>query len=100
MADGGFRFCGEFNGGFRFCSGFDGWVLVLWVCGYGFVDVGLWVWVCGGCGLRWVGFGGHGFRGSVIKVFRLWAWGVRWIRVWVAGDEGVPACVAWVCWVA
>ena len=45
--------------------------------------------VCGGCGLRWVRFGGHGFRGSMIKVFLLWAWGVRWI--WVAGDEGVPA---------
>jgi hypothetical protein len=57
------------------------------------VGVGLSAWVCGSYGLRWVGFGGHGFRGSVMKVFRLWAWGVRWI--WVTGDEGVPA---WGCW--
>jgi hypothetical protein len=57
------------------------------------VGMGLPAWVCGGCGLRWVGFGGRGFQGSVMKVFRLWAWGVRWI--WVAGDEGVPA---WGCW--
>ena len=67
--------------GFRFCSGSNGWVSILWVRGFGFTGVGLWwlgfvgmglpAWVCGGCGLRWP---------------------------WVSGfgDEGVPACVAWV----
>ena len=75
--------------GFRFCNRSNGWVSILWVCRRGFVGMGLPARVCGGCGLRWVRFGGHGFRGSMIKVFLLWAWGVRWI--WVAGDEGVPA---------
>ncbi len=84
LAGVGFDFATGLMDGFRF-YGFAG-VGLWWL---GFVGMGLPARVCGGCGLRWVGFGGHGFRGSVIKVFLLWAWGVRWI--WVAGDEGVPA---------
>ena len=63
-------------------------IVVVWVCVLGW-------WLCGGYGFAFVGwwlFGGHGFWGLVMKVFRLWAWDVRWI--WVAGDEGGPACVA------
>ncbi len=98
MADDGFRFCGKFDGGFRFCSGANGCDSILWfdsvsLWWIGFMQVGLPAWVCGGCELRLVGFSGHGFRGSVMNVFRHWAWGVRWI--WLVGDEGVPTC-----WVA
>jgi hypothetical protein len=93
LADVSFNFATGLMDGFDFMG----------LCGYGFARVGLWwlgfvdmglpAWVCGDCGLRWVGFDGHGFWGSVMKVFQLWAWGVRWI--WVAGDEGV---LAWGCW--
>ncbi|GMY33864.1 hypothetical protein FCV25MIE_29106 [Fagus crenata] len=91
---------------FRFCSGFDGWVSILWVCGYGFVGVGLWIWVCwhGFVVDRWWlcavcgGFVGMVVvgGGSVQCVVSLRVWwlsvvalcSVWWFAVWVCGYGG------------
>ena len=62
------------DGGFWICSGFDGWVLILWVCGYGFVGVGLWWLGFVGMGLWWLGFVGMG------------------LPAWVCGGSVVALC--------